>query len=155
MALRSKYPTQFIIVISSWLWYIESCQDHMDKYKASCYHAKFWIRLLNALLYFKDQYFTYCLALPLEMENVYSFDVRFLKIYCLCVKYQFNHYDALSSISCKLQIRTVHPSWKTQNNEHLSFNCWVNLGITAFWYQLVEVIVKKFRRSVTHCGLNI
>jgi len=47
----------------------------MDKYKASCYHAKFWIRLLNAL-YLEDQCFTYFLALCLEIENLYSSDCQ-------------------------------------------------------------------------------
>ena len=47
----------------------------MDKYKASCYHAKFWIRLLNAL-YLEDQCFTYFFTLSLEMKNLYSSDCQ-------------------------------------------------------------------------------
>ena len=71
----------------------------MDKYKASCYHAKFWIRLLNAL-YLEDQCFTYFFGI--------MFGNRKFIFIRLSGKYQFNHYNALSSISCKLQNRTIH-----------------------------------------------
>jgi hypothetical protein len=35
---------------------MESCQDHMDQYKACCL-AKYWIRLVIALCV-EDKYFT-------------------------------------------------------------------------------------------------
>jgi hypothetical protein len=54
--------------------------------------------------------YLFFLALSLEMENLYSSDcqVHVEDILSFLSNISFNHYNAVSSISCKLQIRTIH-----------------------------------------------
>ena len=65
-------------------------------------------------LYIEDYYFTYVFTLSLKLKkSIYQIFRFMLKIYYLHVKYHCNHFNALSSICCKLKTRTIH-HWQTQ-----------------------------------------